>query len=77
LADLKVLHYRFLGEEYFLQRYQLRQQRMSEQTVKTGMGTSLLVPGGNGRVKIFPASREDLKTVYSNVLTGRPIEEVL
>ena len=37
-AEILLLHYRFLGEKYFANRYEIRRQRMSEEDLRRGLG---------------------------------------
>lgn len=37
-AQIKLLHYRFMGEDYFAKRYEIRRQRICDEDLKRGLG---------------------------------------
>jgi hypothetical protein len=41
-ADILALHYRFLGEDYFAKRYQIRRERLSDEDASRGLGAGCL-----------------------------------
>lgn len=41
--EILLLHYRFLGEDYFAKRYEIRRNRMCEEDKARGLGTKCLV----------------------------------
>lgn len=76
-AELMLLHFRFLGEDYFVNKYATRQSRMSAESRARGWGMYLTIPSDGAQAPLFPASEEDLRHRYRNALSGQRIGEVL
>lgn len=72
--EIRLLHYRFLGADFFARKYMLRQERMSEESRRAGHGTHLTVPGDSDWRPLYPATEDDLRRRYDEVLRGRTLE---
>lgn len=64
-AEIKLLHYRYLGEEYFERRYQEHRKRLSEESIRYDIGTECL---GDHRARY----RKELQAVQGNVMQVIP-----
>jgi len=76
-AEIRLLHYRFLGAEFFLKKYLLRQERMSEESRSMGWGTHLSVPGQFGRRPLYPCTPEELEERYREIVDRQTLEIVV
>jgi len=75
--ELKLLHYRFLGEDYFCGRYATRQASLSATNLDNNWGTLLSVPGRTGGLTIHNCSLEELRARYRQILGEQSIEKVV
>jgi hypothetical protein len=76
-AEIRLLHYRFLGAKYFVGRYMARQRHLSEENLKNGWGTLVTVPGYAGARSIAGSSEEALTQRYYAMLNEQEIEDVV
>jgi glycosyltransferase involved in cell wall biosynthesis len=68
-ADVKLLHYRYLGPDYFTKRYSMRMARISLDNVENGWGT--ITPPEGFTLDSF------LRHIYQNDLAGKTLEKVV
>lgn len=62
-AEIKLLHYRYLGHEYLTRRYELRTKRLSQDNIRNQWGVMQLAPGQT----VAQAIREDFDLIKSQV----------
>jgi len=75
--ELKLLHYRLLGPDYFVMKYNRLQKRMSVESRVKWYGMILSVPGPSSKTPLFPATEEDLAKRFHQAVSEQPVEEVV
>jgi len=68
--EIKLLHYRFLGKKFFVQRSIERKARVSEENKKAGWGTHYLNPEG-----YFSNLFDEVRAVSKPVVTESPVRK--
>jgi hypothetical protein len=76
-ASIKLLHYRFLGQDYFTAKYLARQSRLSKENLDRGWATHLTVPGPAGSRALYPTDSQRLKERYAQILSQQHVVEVV
>lgn len=74
---IKLLHYRFLGPAYFLEKYGKRQERIHAESRAEGWGGHLGVPGAKGEESFIRHSKEQLRKLFWSTLSEQEIIEVV
>jgi hypothetical protein len=72
-----LLHYRFLGSNFFCGKYLARQDRLSQENVEQGWATHLTLPGKAASGPLFPTTADQLKKRYYEILRDQKIIDVL
>ena len=67
-TDLFLLHYRFLGEDHFVRKYQTRIGRLSASSARLGQGTVVIAP--NGQLHSISQDEADLSSIYRRIVSG-------
>jgi len=76
-AEIKLLHYRFLGERHFADKYMLRQRRMSPESRIMKWGTHLAVPIAAGAGPLYPATEESLRARYREIVSSTKLVDAI
>jgi glycosyltransferase involved in cell wall biosynthesis len=75
--EVSLLHYRFLGPDHFADKYMLRQSRMSAESRIMKWGTHISIPGKAGIAPLYPATRDDLKVRYQEIVASVEVQDAV
>jgi hypothetical protein len=76
-AEIKLLHYRFLGPDLFVRKYAARASRMSDESRRNNWGTILGVPGEAGARPFHTLGPEELRRWYGDVIAEQDVVRVI
>lgn len=77
IPEIKLLHYRFLGEEHFARKYAARAARIDPESARNGWGTVIGVPGAAGLWPVVGVTLPELRRTYREILGEQEIVQVL